>query len=185
MVADTKAAVDMLSNLENIDAQRIYAGGYSLGGTVALFTAALDERIQAVISVAGLTPLQTARGEHRRTASGEHRRTTEKDDTAIRWYSHLHGLLPRLGFFAEAKQQIPCDFQEILACIAPRQILVVAPRWDRFADFRDVQHCVASATELYTLLGAAENVELSTPDDYNRFSEQTQQKVLDWVQKNL
>src|SRR5690606_14301274 len=45
MVTDTRAAVDALEDLEFIDKNRIYAAGYSLGGTVSLFTAALEPRI--------------------------------------------------------------------------------------------------------------------------------------------
>ncbi len=48
MVADVRWAVDALSAHELIDAKRIYVAGYSLGGTVGLFSAALDKRIAGV-----------------------------------------------------------------------------------------------------------------------------------------
>ncbi len=169
MVADTQAALDTLSNLDIIDKARIYAGGYSLGATIALYTAALDDRIAAVISVSGITPL----------------RTSGNDSPAIRWYYDLHGLLPRLGFFENNKSRIPCDFQEILAAIAPRPALVIAPTWDRFANLNDVRQCIDQATPVYTLLNAPDNLKFHTPQDYNRFSRQIQKKVLDWCEKNL
>lgn len=168
MVADTKAAVDTLGSLDIIDANRISAAGYSLGGTVALFAAAVDERIAAAASVCGITPF----------------RIPNKDNCGIRWYYDLHGLIPRLGFFAAAESRIPCDFQDILACIAPRPALVVAPTRDRFANIDDVRKCVASAGKIYNLLNAKDNLHLYTPDDYNRFSDEILKKALDWTTKN-
>src|SRR5699024_2491673 len=45
MVADTRAAVDALEGLKYIDGDQIFLSGFALGGTVSLFTAALDDRI--------------------------------------------------------------------------------------------------------------------------------------------
>jgi pimeloyl-ACP methyl ester carboxylesterase len=164
MVADTRSAVDMLANLDTVDSNRIYAGGYSLGGTVALYAAALDERIAGVASISGVTPMRRARPEVE----------------GICAYSHLHGLIPRLGFFVGNENRIPCDFEEIIACIAPRPILIVGPRWDRFAVSEDVISCVENARRVYVLSGAAGQLEILTPDDYNRFSPQILKKTLDW-----
>ena len=69
MVADTRAAVDALAALEEIDASRIYLAGYSLGGKVALFTAALDDRIAGVIAASAFTPLRTVSRRHRGSAA--------------------------------------------------------------------------------------------------------------------
>ena len=164
MVADTRSAVDMLANLDTVDSNRIYAGGYSLGGTVALYAAALDERIAGVVSISGVTPMRRARPEVE----------------GICAYSHLHGLIPRLGFFVGNENRITCDFEEIIACIAPRPILIVGPRWDRFAVSEDVISCVENARWVYVLSGAAGRLEILTPDDYNRFSPQILKKTLDW-----
>ena len=46
--------------MEGIDAARIYLAGFGLGGKVALWTAAMDQRPAAVVSVAGFTPLRSA-----------------------------------------------------------------------------------------------------------------------------
>jgi cephalosporin-C deacetylase-like acetyl esterase len=176
MVADTKAAVDMLTNLDAVDPNRIYVGGYSLGGTVALYAAALDEpaspdsglasrggRIAGVVSVCGVTPMRRA----------------NPDVEGIRVYSHLHGLIPRLGFFVGNENRIPIDFQEIIACVAPRPALIIAPKWDRFAGYDDVRQCVEIAREAYGPSEAGK-IEFEAPDDYNRLSPKILQKVLDW-----
>jgi len=171
MVADTSSAVETLANLEIIDEKRIYVAGYSLGATVGLYSAALDERIAGVVSVCGFTPMRLD--------------TAEKDTEGIRAYSHLHGLLPRLGFFVGNENRILIDYHEILACIAPRPVLVVAPTWDRYAAFDDVKYCAGQVDKVYQLFGAGEKLQLYAPEDYNRFSDKIKRKVFDWVSKNL
>jgi hypothetical protein len=106
-------------------------------------------------------------------------RRANPDVEGIRAYSHLHGLIPRLGFFVGNENKIPIDFQEIIACVAPKPALIIAPKWDRFAAYDDVRHCVESASEAY---GPSEGpkIEFDAPDDYNRLSPKILQKVLDW-----
>ena len=167
MVADASAAVEVLQGLDFIDSSRIYATGYSLGATVGLLSASLDKRIAAVASVCGFTPLRTA--------------GPQEGIEGIRAYSHLHGLIPRLGFFVSNERRVPVDFEEILACIAPRPLLLVAPVLDRDAVFTDVKAAVNQVSKLYRLLGAESDLTFSAPRDYSRFTEQRQQEVVDWL----
>ena len=60
MVSDTRGAIDSLTQMEMIDAQRIYLMGYSLGAKVGLVTAALDARVQGLAAVSGFDPLRLA-----------------------------------------------------------------------------------------------------------------------------
>jgi len=171
MVADVRWAVDALSELELIDSRRICVAGYSLGGTVGLFSAALDERISGIVSVCGFTPMRL--NVPGKTAEG------------IYEYSHLHGLLPRLGFFVKNETRIPFDFHDILAAIAPRPVLVVAPTMDQYASFADIQNCMAEVNKIYNLYRQNDKVELFAPEDYNRFSEEMMEKVIDWIKKSI
>ncbi len=79
-----------------IDSGRIYLAGYSLGGTVALFTAALDKRVKGTAVVSAFSSL----------------RNDNINTEGVRGYSHLHGLLPRLGFFVGHETNIPLDFDD-------------------------------------------------------------------------
>ena len=167
MVADVRWAVDALTENELIDPERIYVAGYSLGGTVGLYSAALDERIAGMISVCGFTPMRL--NVPGKTAEG------------IYEYSHLHGLLPRLGFFVKNETHIPYDFHEILAAIAPRPLLVIASSWDQYASFSDIQHCVDEVKKVYELYKAKDKLKIFTPEDYNRFSDEMKDKVVSWM----
>jgi dienelactone hydrolase len=154
MVADTRAAITAAQDLQEIDPAQIYLLGYALGGKVALWTAALDDRATGFVSVAGFTPLRTSR-----------------DTEGIRAYSHLHGLLPRLGFYADTPAQLPFDYDDLFRAIGNRRSLIVAPMHDRHAD-------LGALTRLVRPFSA---VELKTPEDFNRFTPATQRLVFDWL----
>jgi dienelactone hydrolase len=167
MVTDTRAAVDALCSLDVIDQGQIYLLGYALGAKVALFTAALDDRVTGVAAVAGMAPLRLD--------------TPEKGTEGIEHYSHLHGLLPRFGFFIGNNQRLPIDYDEILEVIAPRRVLIVAPTLDRYNPVGDVRRAVEQSRKIYRLWGRGEDLELETPLDFNRFSRETQGQVFSWL----
>jgi cephalosporin-C deacetylase-like acetyl esterase len=169
MVADTRGAVDALANLDFTDSSGIYVAGYSLGATVALHSAALDERIAGVVSVAGFTPMRL--------------NTPDRGTEGIKAYSHLHGLLPGLGYFTGNESRIPYDYHEVLAAIAPRPVLIIAPLQDKDAHWEDVQRCVKQAGKIYSLYDASGNIEIFSPDDYSRFSEEMRDSTCSWLLK--
>ena len=167
LVADLQGAVEALTNLNFIDHSRIFVTGYSLGATVGLYAAALDKRISGVVSICGFTPMRSDR--------------PGKGTEGIRAYSHLGGLLPRLGFFVNQEARIPYDFQDILASIAPRPVLVIAPVLDKDATLNDIQNCVEETRKIYQLYGAPQNIQIYSPNDYNRFSEEMKKKIYEWA----
>jgi pimeloyl-ACP methyl ester carboxylesterase len=192
MVDDVRTAVDMLSGNDRIDPHRIYVMGYSLGGTVALLSTALDDRIAGAVSFSGFTPLRAE--------------TAEKGTGNIESLGLIHGLIPRLGFFSGNEKRLPWDFDEVLALIAPRPLMVVAPQFDQDATLADVQRCVEQARRVYELLDPREqpavaydynwsgvwrsevvkrvrlrNLEIYAPPDYNHFSNSMQSVVYHWM----
>jgi len=171
MVCDTRGVVDALSTLDCIDHSRIYMIGYALGGKVGLVAAALDERVKTVVSVCGFDPLQ-------HTAPGD---GTE----GVRHYSHLHGLLPRLGFFVGEESRLPFDYDRVLALVAPRPALIVAPTLDRYVHVEAVRSEVEQARRVYELLGRSEALRLETPLDFNRFMVDRQEQVINWIAQQL
>ena len=111
LVEDARSAVDALAKDELVDPSRIYLFGYSLGGTVAIYEAALDARVKGIVSIAGFTPMRTD--------------TASRGDGGVARYSVERDLIPKLGFFIGHEAQIPYDYQDLLGMIAPRPVLVV------------------------------------------------------------
>ncbi|XVH33164.1 alpha/beta fold hydrolase (plasmid) [Haloferacaceae archaeon DSL9] len=156
-VEDALAAVETLSGLDRIDSDRIFLLGYSLGATVGLYAAALDERICGLASVCGFAPFRTSDS------------ATERANAVIGRLSHLHGLQPRLGLFRDDPERMPFDFHEVLGLIAPRPLLAVAPSLDWTHPQRDVLRCVSEARPVYDLYDASEAFEVRAPDDLLSF----------------
>ncbi|WP_263354945.1 alpha/beta hydrolase family protein [Acidicapsa acidisoli] len=171
MIEDTRAAVEALSSLEEIDSPRIFLLGYALGAKVGLLTTAFDERVRGMAAICGVDPLRLD--------------TPDKGTEGIRQYSHLHGLLPRLGFFVDHPDRLPFDFDEVLASVAPKPALVVAPTLDRYARLADVQREIEASQKIYALLGHPESLKFETPVDINRFAHRTQESVFDWLAQQV
>ncbi len=165
MVEDVRGAVDALSNLEEIDPEKIFVMGYSLGGTVGLYATALDERIAGLVSVSGFTPMRSGG-----------KQVLHLDDI-----SREHLLIPQLGFFKDHPDRIPYDYEDLLAVIAPRPVLVIAPQHDQAADSEAVEKAVNQARQAYHIFDQSEQIDLRMPDDYNRFSEEMRHVVIDWL----
>lgn len=167
MVADSRAAIDSLTQVDLVDPERIYLMGYSLGAKVGLIAAALDPRVRGIAAVCGFDPLRFA--------------TPGRGVEGIRHYSHLHGLMPRLGFFVGAESRIPFDFDAALALAAPRPVLLIAPTLDRYARPDDVAAEVNEARKAWQVLGTPEALTFETPVDFNRFRRDTQERVFAWL----
>jgi pimeloyl-ACP methyl ester carboxylesterase len=167
MVVDVRGAVDALENLDFVDGKKIYVAGYSVGALVGLYSAALDDRIAGAISVAGFSPMRT--------------NTPDRGTEGIKAWSHLHGLMPRLGFFVGEENRIPYDFHEVMACIAPRPLLVIAPLVDKDAHHEDVVKSVDESKKVYSLYNASANIEIYSPNDINRLSPEMREKMYEWL----
>jgi dienelactone hydrolase len=174
MVHDVSAAVDFLidekgksqGTMPAIDKDQMYVLGYSVGGMVGLYSAALDERITGVASFCGFTPLRTD--------------TDDKPTGGIGRLWEWHALQPLLGTFHGRQQDIPYDFDDVLALVAPRPCLVVSPRGDRDADFDEVVACVNRAAGAWKEKGRAEALTHQMPDDINRFQSDQHTQFIEW-----
>jgi dienelactone hydrolase len=171
MVEDAHSAVTALQKDELVDPNQIYLFGYSIGGTVAVYEAALDQRVKGLVSIAGFTPMRTDTADH--GDGGVARYATERD------------LIPKLGFFIGHESQIPYDYQDLLAMIAPRSVLVVQPLLDRDATPDEVAGAIRQARQVYALYGAQDKIAIQEPWDYNRLPNNVQNDAIDWMKSNL
>jgi pimeloyl-ACP methyl ester carboxylesterase len=150
-----------------VDAGKIYLYGYSMGGMVALHTAALDSRVKGVVSICGFTPMRTD--------------TADKGMGGLARYSIDLPLIPQLGAFVGHESRLPYDYNELIAAVAPRPVYVVQPQLDRDADVADVRAAVEQARRIYSLYKASDKLMLVEPWDYNRLPEATQDKIIEWM----
>ncbi|HEX4038279.1 MAG TPA: alpha/beta fold hydrolase [Acidobacteriaceae bacterium] len=170
LVEDAGAATNFLAHDAMVDPSRVYLFGFSLGGNVALYTAALNPNVKGVVSIVGFTPMRTD--------------TLAKGTGGVGRYAFERGLIPRLGFFVGHEKQIPYDYDGLLAMIAPRPALVVESLLDRDATPSDVSHAVDQARRVYTLYGAQDSLGLMEPWDYNRLPTYLQDQAIDWMKQH-
>lgn len=128
---DNIRGVDFLKSLPYVDANRIGAIGHSLGGHNAIFTAAFDPRIKVTVSSCGFTRF------HR--------------DDVPSWSGPRY--MPRISTeYGNVADRLPFDFAEVVACLAPRPLLVIAATEDKDFDVTGVREVVKSARIVYELL---------------------------------
>jgi len=130
-----------------------------------LISTALDYRVKGVVSISGFTPL----------------RTENKSIEGIAAYSHLHGIFPALGFYKNKPMQLPLDFDEILATIAPRKIFVINPKFNRHAESDKIEKLMLDVEKIYKLYKSENKIKYLQPDTYDQFSQDMMEKIAKWI----
>jgi dienelactone hydrolase len=121
-------AVDLLVAHPRVDKRQISVIGHSLGGHNALFVAAFDDRIRAVVTSCGFTAFAKYYGGNL------------KGWTSTRY-------MPRINdIYSNSPAKVPFDFSDVLAAIAPRAVFVNAPTRDANFDVSGVDD-VANAVK--------------------------------------
>ena len=118
-------AIDLLLSLPEVNPNQIAVIGHSLGGHNALFVAAFDKRIKAVVTSCGFTSMAYYYGGNLKG-----------------WASDRY--MPLIAsVYHNSPKELPFDFDDILTAIAPRAVFVNAPLHDSNFDVGGVDICVA------------------------------------------
>ncbi len=167
MVSDVKSCVDGLESFESIDKGNIFVLGNTLGGSAGLIAASLDERIAGIATVAAFSPWRTSNHQYE----------------SIRNFSNQHGLIPRLGWYAEKPEMVPVDWDEIVACIAPRPLMIIAPSLDRYTDPKAMQQTISRIRIRYQHCGNPQNLKVEIPMEINRMTTKMNNEVTQFFKK--
>ena len=138
-----------------------------------MFTAALDERLKAVVTSCGFTPFHDY---YQGKITG--------------WTSDRY--MPRIrDVFENNPDKVPFDFYEIVASLAPRGLYSNSPIHDDNFDVGGVRKAFAKAEEVYALLekgspkGAVTLLKLDTPDAPHDFPKSQRESAYDWLDQML
>lgn len=157
-VYDNMRAVDLLYSLPQVSKTGVGAIGHSLGGHNSVYTAVLDDRIQAIVSSCGLDSFLDYYGGDAKVWQ------KEKGWTQMRY-------MPALANYAGDLEQIPFDFHELLAMLAPRHTLIIAPLHDGNFRADSVDRVTTAARDVFKLHGAADRLQVQHPDCGHDFPE--------------
>ncbi len=161
MVRDLRSCIDAVEDIDYLDDHRVYLLGNTLGGAVSLIAAALDQRVAGVAVVAAASPWRASNSRYE----------------SLRTYSHFHGFIPRLGFFADKPQEAPVDFGEIIAAAAPKPMLIIAPDRDRYTDTDALKKMMTPVNNVYSLFGKSGQLVVQHPREINRMTREMYREV--------
>lgn len=157
-IHDNVRGLDLLDSLPFVRAGRYGAIGHSLGGHNAIYTSVFEPRIAAVASSCGFDLFVDYYDG--RPAVWQ----PEKGWCQVRY-------MPRLLDYAGRLDDIPFDFAELLAALAPRPCFVNAPTGDTNFRWRSVATAAEAARKVYALHDAADALVVRHPEADHDFPE--------------
>lgn len=159
--------VDLLRSLPEVDGERIAAIGHSLGGHNALFTAAFDDRIKAVVSCCGFCSFAKYYG-----------------GNLTGWTSDRY--MPRIAtVYGKDPKKVPFDFTDVVIAITPRAVLAVAPVKDSNFDVEGVKDVIRVAKPAYERLKAAGELQARYPDAGHDFPPDERKAAYEFLDRRL
>jgi hypothetical protein len=160
-------AVDVLQSLPEVDKAAIGAVGHSLGGHNSMFVAVFDERIGCIVSSCGFCSFPTY-------MKGN-----------IAGWTH-NGYMPLLkNKYNLDVKQVPFDFPEVVAALAPRAFLACAPISDNNFAVQGVKDCILAARPVYQLLAAEAKLAATYPEAAHDFPDDTRKMAYEWFDRWL
>jgi dienelactone hydrolase len=162
---DNMRGLDLLESLPYVKRGGFGAIGHSLGGHNAIYTAVFDERIKIIVSSCGFDSyLDYMNGNIRG------------------WTSERY--MPRLLMYSPLAE-IPFDFHELIAALAPRPMFVNAPKGDSNFKWQSVDEIAKAARTVYALYGAEKKLQVEHPDCGHDFPDEMRKKGYELMEKTL
>lgn len=148
---DNMRGLDYLESLPFVDSSRGFAAiGHSLGGHNSIYTAVFDERIKVIVSSCGFDSFLDYYGGNLKGWSQER-------------------YMPKMGDYLGRAQEVPFDFYELIACLAPRHVYVNAPLRDANFRWQSVDRIADAALPLFRLHQAESHLQIAHPDSDHDF----------------
>jgi hypothetical protein len=161
---DNRRGLDVLDTLAFVKPGAYAAIGHSLGGHNAIYTAAFDERIKVAVSNCGLDSYR------------DYMKGNIKGWTSDRYMPKL------LGY---PKGQTPFDFHEVVAAIAPRRVLIIAPKQDTNFQWWSAAAVAKAARDVFALYKAEANLRIEHPDVGHVFTPEMREEAYRFIAAGL
>jgi dienelactone hydrolase len=166
-IANHRTALDVLQSLPEVDPLNIGCIGHSLGGHNTLFVSLFDDRIKVLATSCGFCSFSKYMGGN------------------LAGWSHK-GYMPRIAsVYQNDPKQMPFDFTEILAAMAPRPVFINAPLKDDNFAVDGVKDCVKAALPVYKLLGKPEHLVVEHPDCGHDFPPEVRERCYQFFDRYL
>lgn len=164
---DNIRGIDYLESLVFVDSKPGFAViGHSLGGHNAVFTAVHDPRLKVVVSSCGLDSF-----------------LDYKNGNLTGWSQQRY--MPQLAEFLGHPEQVPFDFDELLALLAPRHVFISAPLHDSNFSHASVARIGKAARAVFKLHQAKQYLEIVHPDSDHDFPESSRFRAYEVIEEAL
>lgn len=151
--------LDVLESLPMVRGDRFGSIGHSLGGHNSVYTAVFEPRIQVVVSSCGLDSyLDYYDGQDSVWIAGRG------------WTQQRY--IPALAAYRGRLEEIPFDFHEMIAALAPRTCLISAPLRDDNFRWKSAAAVVQAARQIYELYNASDQLRIEHPDAAHEFPDE-------------
>jgi hypothetical protein len=163
-VWDNIRGLDVLESLPFLAGKSFATIGHSLGGHNSVYTAVFDDRIKVVVSSCGLDSYLDYMNGNEKVWE------PEKGWCQTRYMRKLADYKGRLA-------EIPFDFHELISALAPRHVLIVAPKGDTNFKFDSVDRIAAAAKPVFALYGHPERLRVEHPDCDHDFPQEMREEA--------
>lgn len=147
--------VDFLQARADVDPERIGVIGHSLGGHSAMYVGAFDTRLKVVVSSCGWTP--------NRYYNNYNEEMRKKMGGRLWGYAQERYSPLALTKYKLQPENMPFDFEDVIAAIAPRPFFSSSPIHDINFNVEGVRVGIASASEVYHFLNADNSLQVRYP----------------------
>jgi dienelactone hydrolase len=169
---DNIRALDVLDSLSFVKHGRYATIGHSLGGHNSVYTAVFDGRLKVIVSSCGLD-------RYRDYYDGDPKRWQPEQG----WCQTRYML--KLADYRGRLEEIPFDFPELLAALAPREVYINAPLRDSNFRWKSVDLCVEAARKVYALHGVEHSIQVEHPDSEHDFPDAQREKAYALIERVL
>jgi dienelactone hydrolase len=148
---DNIRGLDYLETLPFVDVSRGFGViGHSLGGHNSIYTAMFDDRIKVIVSSCGFDSFLDYYGGNIKG-----------------WNQERY--MSKMGDYLGRPQDVPFDFYELIACLAPRHVYVNAPLRDANFRWQSVDRIADAALPLFRLHQAESHLQIAHPNSGHDF----------------
>ena len=165
-VWDNMRGLDLLASLPFVDGTKMGTIGHSLGGHNSVYTAVFDDRLKVVVSSCGLDSYLDYFG-----GDAKHWEP-EKGWCQTRYMLKLADYKGRLA-------DIPFDFHEMVGALAPRHVLIIAPKKDSNFRADSVDRIAEAARPVFKLYGHECRLKVEHPDCAHDFPPEMREVAYD------
>jgi dienelactone hydrolase len=169
---DNSRALDVLDSLPFVKHGKYATIGHSLGGHNSVYTAVFDDRLKVIVSSCGLD-------RYRDYYDGNPARWAPEQG----WCQTRYML--KLADYKGRLNEVPFDFPELLAALAPRDVYINAPLRDGNFRWKSVDLCVDAAKKVYALHGKENAITVDHPDSDHDFPDAQREKAYALIEKIL